>query len=93
MRILTGLCQGITDPRTLRTLLRVQEQTRGRLSVYIFRESKFHRKLYLVRASGSVRAMVGSSDLTSDRLSSGDELNSYLSSAASYSGSHLRAIE
>jgi HKD family nuclease len=82
VRILTGLYQGITDPRALSTLLRVQEQTRGRLSVRISREAKFHRKLYLVRAGGNVKAVVGSSNLTSDGLSSGGELNVYLSSAA-----------
>lgn len=82
VRILTGLYQGITDPRALSTLLRVQEQTRGRLSVRISRESKFHRKLYLVRAGGNVKAVVGSSNLTNDGLSSGGELNVYLSSAA-----------
>lgn len=82
VRILTGLYQSITDPRALRTLLRVQEQTRGRLSVRISRESKFHRKLYLVRTVGNVKAVVGSSNLTRDGLSSGGELNVYLSSAA-----------
>jgi HKD family nuclease len=82
VRILTGLYQGITDPRALRTLLRVQEQTRGRLSVRISRESKFHRKLYLVRTGTTLRAVVGSSNLTSDGLSSGGELNVYLSSPA-----------
>lgn len=83
VRILTGLYQGITDPRALRTLLRVQEQTRERLSVRISRESKFHRKLYMVRAGSRVRAVVGSSNLTNDGLSSGGELNVYISSAAS----------
>lgn len=82
VRILTGLYQGITDPRALSTLLDIQEQTRGCLSVRISRESKFHRKLYLVRAGGNVKAVVGSSNLTSDGLSSGGELNVYLSSAA-----------
>lgn len=82
VRILTGLYQGITDPRALSTLLRVQEQTRGRLSVRISRESKFHRKLYLVKAGSNVKAVVGSSNLTNDGLSSGGELNIYLSSTA-----------
>jgi HKD family nuclease len=82
VRILTGLYQGITDPRALSTLLRVQEQTRGHLSVRISRESKFHRKLYLVRTGGNVKAVVGSSNLTNDGLSNGGELNVYLSSAA-----------
>lgn len=82
VRILTGLYQGITDPRALRTLLRIQRQTRGCLSVRVSRESKFHRKLYIVRAGGRVKAVVGSSNLTSDGLSSGGELNVYLSSAA-----------
>jgi HKD family nuclease len=82
VRILTGLYQSITDPQALRILLRAEEQSRGRLSTRISKEPKFHRKIYLARAGGQVRAIIGSSNLTKDGLSSGGELNVYLSSAA-----------
>ena len=82
VRVLTGLYQGITDPQALRTLLRVQAQTRGRLSVRISGESKFHRKVYLVRGGSTVKAVIGSSNLTGDGLTSGGEMNVYLSAPA-----------
>jgi len=82
VRVLTGLYQGITDPQALRTLLRVQAQTRGRLSVRVSRESKFHRKVYLVKGGNTVKAVIGSSNLTGDGLTSGGELNVYLSAPA-----------
>jgi len=49
VRILTGLYQGFTEPEALRMLLRVQDQTEGRLSVRLSTEPNFHRKLYLVK--------------------------------------------
>lgn len=64
VRILTGFYQGITDPQALRTLLRVQTQTHGQLSVRISREPKFHRKVYLVKGGNMVKAIIGSSNLT-----------------------------
>jgi HKD family nuclease len=82
VRILTGLYQSITDPQALRILLRAEEQSRGSLSTRISKEPKFHRKIYLVRAGGQVRAVIGSSNLTKDGLSSGGELNVYISSYA-----------
>lgn len=83
VRILTGLYQSITDPQALRTLLRIQEQSRGHLSTHISKEPKFHRKMYLTQVGSQVRAIIGSSNLTKDGLSSGGELNIYFSSAAS----------
>jgi len=82
VRILTGLYQGITDPQALRTLLRVQTQTHGQLSVRVSREPKFHRKVYLVKGGNTVKAIIGSSNLTSDGLHSGGELNVFLSCPA-----------
>lgn len=75
VRLLTGLYQSHTEPEALRTLLRVQHETRGQFSVKLSKEPKFHRKLYLVRASGYWVAIIGSSNLTKDGLRSGGELN------------------
>lgn len=73
--LLTGLYQSVTEPQALRTLLTVQEETRGNFSVSLSREPKFHRKVYLLYGKGRATAIVGSSNLTSDGLRSGGELN------------------
>src|SRR5579883_985288 len=75
VRLLTGLYQKVTEPRALRTLLRVQEETRGRLSVRLSREPRFHRKLYLLTKRTHSIAIVGSSNLTHEGLRSGGELS------------------
>jgi HKD family nuclease len=75
VRFITGPYQSHTEPEALRTLLRVQEETRGQFAVRLSKEPKFHRKLYLVRNSSHWVAIVGSSNLTRDGLRSGGELN------------------
>jgi HKD family nuclease len=75
VRLLTGLYQKVTEPEALRTLLRIQEETRGRFSVRLSREPRFHRKLYLLYSRKNATAIIGSSNLTSEGLRSGGELN------------------
>ncbi len=75
VRLLTGLYQRVTEPQALRALLRIQEETRGRLSVRLSREPQFHRKLYLLNSRTHSTAILGSSNLTREGLRSGGELN------------------
>jgi HKD family nuclease len=75
VRFLTGLYQKVTEPQALKTLLRVQEETRGRFSVRLSREPQFHRKLYLLDGRGRAIVIIGSSNLTREGLRSGGELN------------------
>ncbi len=75
VRIITGLYQGVTEPKALRTLLRAQEETRGNLSVKLSKEPKFHRKMYITENKSAVTAIVGSSNLTKEGLISGGELS------------------
>jgi HKD family nuclease len=75
VRLLTGLYQKVTEPRALKTLLGVQEETRGRFSVRLSTEPQFHRKVYVLRSRTRTIAIVGSSNLTREGLLSGGELN------------------
>jgi HKD family nuclease len=75
VRLLTGLYQKVTEPQALTTLLRIQEETRGRFSVRLSREPQFHRKLYLLNSRTHSTAILGSSNLTREGLRSGGELN------------------
>jgi HKD family nuclease len=75
VRLLTGLYQKVTEPQALRSLLRIQNETRGRLSVRLTREPQFHRKLYLLKSHARSTAIIGSSNLTREGLRSGGELN------------------
>jgi len=87
VRLLTGLYECFTEPQALRTLLRVQQQTAGRLSVRLSTGKRFHWKAYLIRRRSSSTAVVGSSNLTVGGLWQDGELNVVLSSAA-----HVRAL-
>lgn len=75
VRILTGLYQSITEPAALRALIKVQRQTKGKLTVKLARERDFHRKMYLARTKGTLQVIVGSSNLTMGGLISGGEIN------------------
>ena len=75
VRFLTGLYQKVTEPTALRTLLRVQNETRGQLSVRLSMEPQFHRKLFLLSSSRYSTVIAGSSNLTRAGLTSGGELN------------------
>ena len=73
VRILTGLYQDITEPTALRTLARAQRESLGRLTVRLSTNRKFHRKIYLMRETATLKAVVGSSNLTKEGLTSGGE--------------------
>lgn len=79
VRVLTGLYQGFTDPKALRTLLREQEQTGGRLAVRLSRDGHFHWKAYLLATKGTAKVIIGSSNLTDYGLQQSGELNLVLS--------------
>jgi len=79
VRIIVGLYQQVTEPEALRSLLRAQKQTEGRLVVHLSKESKFHTKLYLLKKSSGATVITGSSNLTKEGLTSGGELNVVLS--------------
>jgi HKD family nuclease len=82
VRVITGLYQGITEPSALRILLRVQDQTKNRLSVHLSTDPKFHRKVYIATRGSRVTTIVGSTNLTQDGLTSGGELNVVISGAS-----------
>lgn len=90
IRLLTGLYQGFTTPEALRMLLDVQRQTRGRFSVHLSRNPRFHRKLYILRGKHSSLLVVGSSNLTADGTTSNGETNMYV--GLSNSSKSLRNI-
>jgi HKD family nuclease len=75
VRLLTGLYQKVTEPKSLRTLFQVQEESRGRFSVRLSTEPNFHRKVYILRGRTNTAIIVGSSNLTREGLRSGGELN------------------
>ena len=79
VRLLTGLYQRVTEPKALDALLGLQTQTKGRFSVRLSTEPKFHRKVYLVENDTQATAIIGSSNLTKEGLQSGGELNAVLS--------------
>jgi HKD family nuclease len=75
VRLLTGLYQKVSEPQALKTLLRVQEETRGQFSVRLSTEPQYHRKVYILRGKSNTAVIVGSSNLTREGLRSGGELN------------------
>lgn len=75
VRFLTGLFQGVTEPQALQTLLRHQEQTKGRISVSISTDPHFHWKSYFILKRSQATVIIGSSNLTSDGLRTSGELN------------------
>lgn len=79
VRIVVGLYQCVTEPQALRTLLRLQQVTRGNVSVRLSREPGFHRKVYLLKSRSTLHAVIGSSNLTKEGLISGGELNTLFS--------------
>jgi HKD family nuclease len=81
VRVLTGLFQGVTEPQALRSLLREQEQTKGRVSVRLSTNPHFHWKSYFILKRSHGTAIVGSSNLTKDGLQRPGELNVVLSMA------------
>jgi HKD family nuclease len=75
VRLLTGLYQKVTEPQALKSLLSVQNETRGRFSVRLSTEPQYHRKVYIIRRRTQTVVIVGSSNLTREGLRSGGELN------------------
>jgi HKD family nuclease len=75
VRVLTGLYQGFTDPKALAALLREQTATRGRLTVRLSDDPRFHWKAYLLTGGRTATAIIGSSNLTTEGLTQSGELN------------------
>lgn len=75
VRVITGFYQAFTEPAALRTLLKAQAQSAGQLEVRISRDVHFHWKAYFVFGKKTVRAVVGSSNLTNDGLATSGEFN------------------
>lgn len=87
VRLVTGLYQSVTEPVALRTLLKLQQASRGNLSVRLSREPQFHRKIFLAEGKTRATAIIGSSNLTREGLNSGGELDvmvSFPKSAEAY---------
>jgi HKD family nuclease len=89
-RIVVGLYQSVTEPQALYSLLRIQQLTKGNISVRLSREPGFHRKMYLLKHRSVLNAILGSSNLTKEGLISGGELNSLISFKAD--SAHARRI-
>jgi HKD family nuclease len=79
VRLITGLYQGFTEPKALRTLLREQEQSDGRFLVQISADPHFHWKTYFLMGKTTANAVIGSSNLTDDGLRQTGEFNVVLS--------------
>jgi HKD family nuclease len=75
VRIVTGLYQCVTEPEALRLLADAERKTRGRLQVRVSKEPRLHGKFYLVASRAKCTCVIGSSNLTTEGLSSPDELN------------------
>jgi HKD family nuclease len=75
VRVLTGLYQGFTDPKALRTLLRVEQETGGTLSIRVSTVPHFHWKSYFLLKQSTAAVVIGSSNLTDDGLRKTGELN------------------
>lgn len=75
VRFLTGLYQGFTEPKALRTLLRAQEETGGKLSAHVSTVTHFHWKCYFLLKRTSATVVIGSSNLTDDGLRQAGEFN------------------
>jgi HKD family nuclease len=79
VRVLTGLYQGFTEPKALRTLLMEQKRADGRFSVRVSREQRFHWKAYILVGRNTASVVIGSSNLTEYGLHESGELNVVLS--------------
>jgi HKD family nuclease len=79
VRLLTGLYQGFTEPKALRTLLREQRETDGRLAVQLSVHRHFHWKTYFLVGKTTANVIIGSSNLTDDGLRQTGEFNAVLS--------------
>ncbi len=75
VRILTGFYNYFTEPSALRALLKIQTQTQGRLEVRVSRSAHYHWKSYFIFTKSASYAVVGSSNLTGDGLSTDGEFN------------------
>jgi len=79
VRLLTGLYQGFTEPKALRSLLREQQQSKGRFVVQLSADPHFHWKTYFLMGKTTTHVVVGSSNLTDDGLRETGEFNAVLS--------------
>ena len=93
VRVLTGLYQGFTEPRALRTLLMEQKRADGRFSVRVSTDQRFHWKAYFLVRRDTARVVIGSSNLTEYGLHETGELNVVLSLSTESNGfAELRRI-
>lgn len=83
VRVLTGLYQGFTEPSALRTLLQAERGSKGRLSVRISTNPRFHWKAYFLVGPRSADVVVGSSNLTLEGLANDSEFNLHMTVAIS----------
>jgi HKD family nuclease len=79
VHLLTGLYQGFTEPRALRSLLREQQTSDGRFLVRLSDDPHFHWKAYFLMGKTTANVIVGSSNLTDDGLRQTGEFNAVLS--------------
>jgi HKD family nuclease len=75
LKLLVGLYNGHTEPAALRRLLGLQQQSGGALAVRVSKNPRFHWKIYSFVSSQSMKSYIGSSNLTSDGLSTEGEVN------------------
>jgi HKD family nuclease len=75
VQLVTGLYQRITEPKALKTLLRIQDETGGKFSVRLSKETQFHRKVFLLENRTQATAIIGSSNLTREGMQSSGELD------------------
>lgn len=74
VRFMTGTYQGVTEPAALHALLDIQRRSKRLLAAKLSGQPKFHWKLYLLYFRGRrVTAVVGSSNLTNEGLTSTGE--------------------
>jgi HKD family nuclease len=85
VRIVTGLYQNVTEPKALKILLQLQKTRPERCEIRLSKDRKFHRKLVLLENGTRATAIIGSSNLTREGLSSSGELNLMISLARNIS--------
>jgi HKD family nuclease len=82
VRLLTGTYQSFTDPSALRSLMKAEQELKGRLSARLAANDRFHWKAYLVAKGATCFAAIGSSNLTGEGLTEDGELSLVLESRA-----------
>jgi HKD family nuclease len=73
-QILTGFYQGFTEPAALRRLLHFADR-HPTFELRVSKRAKFHPKIYLIDEDRSSTAIIGSSNLTAEGLTTEGEAN------------------